>query len=123
MFPTFSLLKKLPNFFDRSSPCLRHAEDGEDCSDKADATVQPEGAAGVDALEQVGERFGHDEPHDEGETDDDGIGDGPNLGGEKFGSDDPDEGPVATVATEDDPNHCEDGNPASDGGLGLVFWM
>ncbi len=67
------------NLLDGLVPGLRDEDEGEEGPGRADGPVEPEGAAAADGGDQVHEGLGHQEPGDEGETDDERVGDRPNL--------------------------------------------
>ena len=52
------------------------------------------------SFEQVNKCFGDDEAAEEGEADDDGVGDAANLRRKDLGRHNPDQGPVSGVAQE-----------------------
>ena len=61
---------------------LRYKDDGEEGPGGTDCSVEPEGAAEPDGLNQVHKGLGHQKAGDEGKADDEGVGDGPNLNSE-----------------------------------------
>ncbi len=60
-------------------PGLRNKDEGEEGAGGTDGAVEPEGAAAADGLDQVHKGLGHQEAGDEGEADDEGVGDGSYL--------------------------------------------
>ena len=67
------------NLLDGLVPGLRNEDEGEEGPGGADGPVEPEGAAAADGGDQVHEGLRHQEAGDEGETDDEGVGNGSNL--------------------------------------------
>ncbi len=67
------------NLLDGLVPGLGDEDEGEEGAGGADGPVEPEGAAAADGGDQVHEGLGHQEAGDEGETDDEGVGNGSNL--------------------------------------------
>ena len=79
---------------------LRDKEEGEGESKVAAEAVQEERPGNVDGLDQVHEGLGHDEAAQEAATDDQALTHAANLGREKLGGDDPDQGAVSGARKE-----------------------